>query len=99
MGFKVPKTILKIIFSAILTSYFLLLNPNPIAAKDYSFPQVNFQVQINKDGSFDVQEKRTYTFTGEFSWADMWLPLEIQSSNVKVKPNQISFLFMEATNS
>lgn len=37
--------------------------------KDYYFPSVTIKVNINKDGSFDAIEKRTYKFSGDFHWA------------------------------
>ncbi len=41
--------------------------------KDYYFSSVTIKVNINKDGSFDVIEKRTYKFIGAFSWGTYWL--------------------------
>ena len=52
----------------------LLLVPTNIYAKDYSIKSADFVVQINKDGSASVTEKREYVFDGSFSWADMWIP-------------------------
>ncbi len=52
----------------------LFLAPSVVQAKDYSIQSVDFIVQINKDGSASVTEKRTYNFDGSFTWADEWIP-------------------------
>ncbi|MBM4402484.1 MAG: DUF2207 domain-containing protein, partial [Candidatus Cloacimonetes bacterium] len=41
----------------------------PVLAKDYSFPKVSVDIQINADGSFNYVENRIYDFEGFFSWA------------------------------
>jgi uncharacterized membrane protein len=46
------------------------------ATKNYYFPEVQIGVAIEKDGSFLVEEFRTYEFRGRFSWADLRIPLE-----------------------
>jgi uncharacterized membrane protein len=38
-------------------------------AKEYYFPFVNVRIDINNDGSFNVIEERTYSFSGDFHWA------------------------------
>jgi uncharacterized membrane protein len=60
-------------FSFISFSFFCSFK---VFAKDYSFPSSEFSVFINDDGSFVVEEERTYSFSGSFSWADMWIPLD-----------------------
>jgi uncharacterized membrane protein len=44
-------------------------------AKEFTFPSVRINAQINPDGSMRVTEARTYRFSGDFSWASMWLPM------------------------
>ncbi|MGA2533667.1 MAG: DUF2207 domain-containing protein [Candidatus Aminicenantales bacterium] len=44
--------------------------------KNYYFPGVRVEIAIQKDGSFLVDEYRTYEFQGRFSWADIRIPLE-----------------------
>lgn len=83
-------SLLKLFFSLLLTSYFLLLTSSSVNAKDYSFPNVDFKVQINKDGSFDVIENRTYIFDGSFSWADMWIPVKQGNYQFSIINFQIS---------
>ena len=79
---------LKKIFYSLLFSFLIYFNfSSPVLAKDYSFPQVKFKVQVNKDGSFEVQEQRTYKFNGSFSWADLWIPFKNQ--NYKINNFQI----------
>ena len=48
----------------------------PVYAKDYYFPKVNIEIHINKDGSFNVVEERTYHFSGSFHWATYSLEKE-----------------------
>lgn len=43
-------------------------------AKDYYFPKVKVTVRLERDGSFQLVEERTYRFTGEFHWAEYRLP-------------------------
>ncbi|MBP8613162.1 MAG: DUF2207 domain-containing protein [Candidatus Atribacteria bacterium] len=44
------------------------------SAKDYYFPNVSITINIQSDGSFLVEEARTYKFDGEFHWATYNLP-------------------------
>ncbi len=44
------------------------------SAKEFTFPMVRIDARINPDGSIHVTEARTYRFSGDFSWASMWLP-------------------------
>lgn len=52
-----------------------LIRPSMAETKDYYFPEVQIGVTIEKDGSFLIDEYRTYEFTGRFSWADLRIPL------------------------
>jgi uncharacterized membrane protein len=65
----VKKIILSIFFALAL-----LLTPSHVMAKDYTIESANFDVVINKDGSANVTETRTYNFNGSFSWVDEWIP-------------------------
>ena len=47
------------------------------ATKDYYFPEVRTEISIQKDGSFVVDEYRTYEFEGSFSQAWIIIPLRI----------------------
>jgi uncharacterized membrane protein len=44
----------------------------------YYFPEVRVQLAVEKDGSFLVDEFRTYEFQGSFSWADLSIPLAVK---------------------
>jgi len=43
--------------------------------KNFYFPEVRIDIAVAKDGSFAVDEFRTYEFEGVFSWASLWIPL------------------------
>lgn len=68
----------KLIF--LLTISFLLLAlPALLHAetKNFYFSEVRIEVNVEKDGSFVVDEYRTYDFQGRFSWASLWIPLRV----------------------
>ena len=48
--------------------------PAAAAAKTYDFPDVRIDIRIAADGTFAVEERRTFDFRGRFSWASMWIP-------------------------
>jgi uncharacterized membrane protein len=52
----------------------LLIPFGVIKAKDYSIPQVNIDVTINKDGSANFIEKRTFKLDGSFTFGYYDLP-------------------------
>jgi len=54
------------------------LHPPRAAAKDFYFPEVRIDIAVEADGSFTVDENRTYAFDGEFSWATLWIPLRVE---------------------
>ena len=53
-----------------------LFTPSKVFAKDYSIKFANIVVEIQKNGSANVIEERTYNFSGSFSWADEWISLK-----------------------
>jgi len=63
------------LFKVVLFLFIFFVVPLPVLAKDYSIEAVDFEVRLNKDGSANVTEKRTYNFVGSFSWADEWIEL------------------------
>src|SRR3989339_1194062 len=65
----------KIFLTALFLIVFIFI-PFPTYAKDYSIESVNFEVNINKDGSANIIETRKYNFSGDFTWADEWIPLK-----------------------
>jgi uncharacterized membrane protein len=58
----------------VLTFFNFFVNTEEVFAKSYYFKKVDIQIQINKDGSFDLTEKRTFSFSGDFTWAEYDLP-------------------------
>lgn len=68
---------MKAFLGFLLFSLSLLISPSDVAAKDYYFPQVKIQIDINPDSSFEVLERRTYSFSGSFSWAKLWIPTRV----------------------
>lgn len=75
----------RIIFSFLFIICFFLF-PAPALAKSFYFPNVDIQVKINTDGSADFSEKRTTSFSGNFSqlYWDIPLPVNEQISGVTV---------------
>jgi Predicted membrane protein (DUF2207). len=68
----------------IISSVFLfLLSFHQTSAKDYSIPEVDIEVNLQKDGSAWIKESRTYKFDGSFSWADEWINLKVKYSGCK----------------
>jgi uncharacterized membrane protein len=57
------------------------------AAKDYYFPQVRVEVAIERDGSFVVDEYRTFQFDGSFSYAHVAIPLRVERLGVRRNVN------------
>ena len=45
--------------------------------KNFYFPEVRIEVRVEKDGSFVIDEYRAYDFQGSFSWASIWIPLQV----------------------
>ena len=74
---------------------FFLFFPNSILAKDYYFPKVEGQYQIQSDGSVGVLERRTYEFSGSFSWADIFIPLKISRKGYSYNAQIINFMVSE----
>jgi uncharacterized membrane protein len=44
------------------------------ASRDFHFPEVRVEIAVAADGSFLVDEYRTFEFRGAFHWATYWLP-------------------------
>ncbi|MDI6860785.1 MAG: DUF2207 domain-containing protein [Caldisericia bacterium] len=63
----------KIIFLIIFLLFFIV-DLNTSFAKDYSIPKVKIDVILNKDGSANFIEERTYTFQGNFTFGYYDLP-------------------------
>ena len=50
----------------------------PAETKNFYFPKVRIDIQIARNGTFTVDEYRTYAFRGRFSWASLWIPLRVE---------------------
>ena len=68
------------LISLLKISFLLLALPALLHAetKNFYFPEVRIEVDVEKDGSFVVDEYRTYDFRGRFSWASLWIPLRVE---------------------
>ncbi len=60
----------------ILLILFYLFLSNIVFAKSFTIDQININAEVLPDGSMQITESRTYTFNGEFSWADYQLPMD-----------------------
>ncbi|MFW5896837.1 MAG: DUF2207 domain-containing protein, partial [Bacillota bacterium] len=58
---------------AALAIVILIAVPGRIAARSYSFPEVDIEARLNEDGSLDITENRTVKFDGSFSGMYMWI--------------------------
>jgi uncharacterized membrane protein len=64
-----------LIFSLLFTLALFFL-PGSLAAKSYRVDRIAIQARVLPDGNMYIDESRTYTFRGKFSWADYKLPLQ-----------------------
>ena len=68
------------IFIACFVALFSLFKLNVIFAsppsKSYSIDRIEISAEILSDGSLSIEENRSYTFRGNFRWADYLLPLQ-----------------------
>ena len=56
-----------------ITAILVLLLPSGVFADEYSIDRVEIQARVNPEGSIHLLETRTYTFTGDFHWANYTL--------------------------
>ncbi len=54
----------------------LLALPATVGARSYSLDRVFVDARVDPDGSLWIDETRTYTFDGRYSWAELTLPLD-----------------------
>ena len=67
-------------FIGVLAAFVFLFALNTVGeaqTKDFYFPKVTIEISIDRDGSFAVDEYRTYDFQGSFSWALLRIPLRV----------------------
>ncbi len=56
---------------------FVLNTAGEAQTKDFYYPKVTIEINVDRDGSFTVDEYRTYDFQGSFSWALLRIPLRV----------------------
>lgn len=69
------KTVTTFLCFLVLSAAFI--SPARADSKTFYFPEVQIEIDVHKDGSFTVDEYRTYDFQGSFSWASLWIPLQL----------------------
>jgi len=60
----------------LLINFALFFIPDSVAAKSFRIDRIAIQARVLPDGNMYIDESRTYTFRGKFSWADYKLPLQ-----------------------
>ncbi|MGH2404209.1 MAG: DUF2207 domain-containing protein [bacterium] len=60
---------MRVICLLFITAVLAALMTQGAAAKSYVFPLVQIDAKVNPDGSMWITERRTYDFSGSFSWA------------------------------
>lgn len=71
---------LYLLLAVVGTACGLAVWPAKAETKDYYFPEVRVEIAVEPDGSFSVDEFRTYDFEGHFSWASLWIPTMVERS-------------------
>lgn len=73
-----------------LIAILILFLPTGVQARDYSFPQLLINIQVEPDGSFRVTEERTAHFQGRYTGMFQWINLrdQMRISDVTVSDNQ-----------
>ncbi len=66
-------------------------------AKNYYFPDVKIEIRIAADGSFTVEEERTFQFQGRFSWGSMWLPTRYDRGSLSYRVAIEDFSVLDAS--
>ena len=78
---------------ALLTAACLVALSMPASAaapKDYYFPEVRVDISIASDGTFLVDEYRTFEFEGSFSYAYIVIPLRVERSGRLRDPTNLA---------
>jgi len=86
------------VFIAVALAAGALAGPAPGAqTKNYFFPEVKIEIRIAADGSFTVEEERTFEFRGRFSWASMWLPTRYDRGSLSYRVAIEDFSVLDAS--
>ncbi len=83
--------------AAFLLSILFFFFPLTAHAKSYSFDQLSIEAEILEDGALFIEETRTYTFHGNFSWADYKLPLKGIGAIVNFELREGDQVYSEST--
>lgn len=59
-----------------ITYLLVVITINTVSAKSYSIDAIKIHADIQSDGSLLIEDHRTYSFRGEFHWADYEIPLK-----------------------
>ncbi|MCK7480498.1 MAG: DUF2207 domain-containing protein [Candidatus Moduliflexus flocculans] len=78
---KIPRVLAGALAAALLAAAVLPRSARA-AEKDYYFPEVRIEVAVERDGSFLVDEFRTFEFQGKFSYAFVVVPLRVERQGV-----------------
>ena len=60
----------------LLVTLIIFYQPCSADAKSYRIDRIAIQARVLPDGNMYIDESRTYTFRGKFSWADYKLPMQ-----------------------
>ena len=62
--------------AALLVVAAIVVSSPPVGARSYSLDEVVVSARVDRDGSLWIDETRTYTYDGRYSWAEFRLPLD-----------------------
>lgn len=88
-------------FGLLFTFFFLIIHftyHDHANAKEYSIPEIRVEVEITADGIVRIQEYRTYSFKGSFSWADYRLPKKGFSEIRNIRVSENSRFYINSNN-
>ncbi|MCJ7484586.1 MAG: hypothetical protein MUQ25_00270, partial [Candidatus Aminicenantes bacterium] len=81
MNMRTSRTFLALTAAAVAVLAFMA--SAAAAPKDYYFPEVRVDISIAGDGTFLVDEYRTFEFEGSFSYAYIVILLRVESSGLR----------------
>lgn len=84
-------------FIAVFLLSIFFFFPLTAHAKSYSFDQLSIEAEILEDGALFIEETRTYTFHGSFSWADYKIPLKGIGAIVNFELREGDQVYSEST--
>lgn len=81
-------------FQILGCNFLLILISVSAFGQSYSIPEIEVDVSISDSGIIEIREHRTYSFDGEFSWADYRLPKEgfTEIQNIQVSTGDSSYV-------